>query len=131
MLQRGMTNHATLVRFPDEGARIEPDTLLPDQLRPPLPSLAGRPERRLISAILEHAVAEYQRYALATDIRGRRLFDETDEWFRSNDEMSPFTFLSICQALGLEATWVRGGLRRWLERERQAHLGARLSARRM
>ena len=123
MLQCGMASNGTTVQIRIDSARLEPDSITPDQLRPPPVALAALPERRLISAILEHAVADFQRFALATDVRSRRLFLETQAWFLSDADASPFTFVSICQALGLEPTWVRGGLKRWLERARYTHLG--------
>ena len=70
-------------------------------------------ERRLVLAILEEAVRSYQRYAFATNRRGRRLFGETCEWFEAHEDPWIFSFESICAALDLDADHIRQGLERW------------------
>jgi hypothetical protein len=81
-------------------------------------------ERRLILAILEEAVRSYQRYAFATNRRGRRLFWETCEWFAESDEPWVFSFENICHALDLETDSIRQGLTRW----RQTHIPRQTTA---
>jgi hypothetical protein len=73
-------------------------------------------ERLLLAAVLEEAITCYRRHAHATDEHGRSLFDETDEWFQSPDHTNVFAFESICDALDLDPTYVRRGLRQWRER---------------
>lgn len=75
------------------------------------PSL--EPEQRLMLAVLEGAVSDIQKYATAVTGRGRRLFTEADAWFRSTASEQPFDFESICQTLGLDASYIRAGLQRW------------------
>lgn len=70
-------------------------------------------ERRLVLAILEEAVRSYQRYAFATNRRGRRLFGETCEWFDAKDDPWIFSFENICHALDLDPDHIREGLSRW------------------
>lgn len=90
-----------------DAAMIEPDILLPLQH-------AGRsmatPEKRLLLAVLEEAVATHQRHVLATDRRGRALFADVHAWFVSDDATWLCGFVAICDALGLEASYVRAGL---------------------
>ena len=74
-----------------------------------------RPEEGLVVAVLEHAVGIFQRYALAPDRSGRRLFADIDAWFASDDIHYPFAFVSICDVLGLDVAYVRSGLRQWQE----------------
>jgi hypothetical protein len=75
-----------------------------------------QPEKRLMLAVLESAVATYQRFALATSRRGRRLFGETQAWFSAADESWPFSFEVICAGLSMDPGFLRKGLRRWHER---------------
>jgi len=70
-------------------------------------------ERRLVLAILEEAVRSYQRYAFATNRRGRRLFWETAEWFDARGDLWVFSFENICHALDLDPDHIRHGLERW------------------
>ena len=74
-----------------------------------------RPEEGLAIAVLEDAVRTLQRYADTDDRAARTLVAEVDEWFACNDTHHPFTFVSICDVLGLDAGYVRSGLRRWRE----------------
>ena len=91
--------------------------LLPSQyLDRILPEVTIQPEKRLMLAVLESAVATYQRFALATSRRGRRLFGETEAWFSAADESWPFSFEVICSGLSLDSGFLRRGLRRWRER---------------
>ena len=75
-------------------------------------------------AVLEEAVATFQHQLGADSRRGRRLFREADEWFRSADTSWAFAFESVCDVLGLDPDYVRRGLAR-LERAR-CDAGARL-----
>ncbi len=70
-------------------------------------------ERRLVLAILEEAVRSYQRYAFATNRRGRRLFGETCDWFAAEQDPWIFSFENICHALDLDPDNIREGLARW------------------
>ena len=79
-----------------------------------------RPEEGLVAAVLEHAVGIFERYALAPDLGGRMLFAEIEAWFASDDTDYPFAFVSICDALGLDVSHVRSGLRQWRESQREA-----------
>lgn len=74
-------------------------------------------ERRLLFAVLEEAVESFLRYRTATTRRGRRLFDETIEWFWGRDQRWLYSFETICQHLGLDAEYIREGLLRLSEME--------------
>jgi hypothetical protein len=69
-----------------------------------------RPEKGLMLAVLEEAVATFQHQLGAESRRGRRLFREADEWFRSADTSWAFAFESVCDVLGLDPDFVRRGL---------------------
>lgn len=77
-----------------------------------------QPEKRLMLAVLEEAVATFQRHAAANTRLGNRLFADVEAWIDSDDGGWPFSFLNICHALGLEPAYVRSGLRRLKERLR-------------
>jgi hypothetical protein len=72
-------------------------------------------ERRLLLAVLEDAIRTYLRYAGAHDSRGATLRTQVEEWFASDDCDWTFSFVSICDALGLEASYVRAGIGRLRE----------------
>ena len=78
-------------------------------------------ERRLVLAILEEAVRSYQRYAFATNRRGRRLFGETCEWFDAHDDPWIFSFENICHAIDLDADHIREGVARWRRDQAPRH----------
>jgi hypothetical protein len=93
---------------------LEPETILPSQFFERFRIDASlQPEKRLMLAVLEDAVGTFQKFATASGRRGRRLFAEAEEWFTSEDGTWPFAFHNICQALGLEPSYIRSGLRRW------------------
>src|SRR5258706_9135231 len=68
-------------------------------------------EKRLQVAVLADAVATHARAASDMTPRGRALFAEVDEWFASDIAAGPFSFVAICDSLGMEPGYVRRGLR--------------------
>ena len=95
--------------------RMEPDVVLPVQF---LPQTVGTPEKRLLLAVLEEAVGTYQRYFMATDRRSRTVFDDVEAWFASEDSVWLYSFVAICDAIGLDPTYVRSGLGQWADTHR-------------
>lgn len=87
------------------------DIILPSQL---LPRTITTPEQRLLLAVLEEAVGTFQRYVMATDRHTRDMFTDVVAWFASEDTAWPCSFVAICDALGIDAPYVRSGLERWL-----------------
>jgi len=95
---------------------IEPEILLPSQFYDHSKRynlLEG--ERRLMLAVLEDAVACFQKYAGATRPRGKRLFQEAENWFMEEDTGWVFSFEAICTVLNINAEYFRGKLARWKE----------------
>jgi hypothetical protein len=78
-----------------------------------------QPEKRLMLAVLEGAVGDFQHHALATCGRGRRLFLEAERWFKSDASDRLLDFESVCQALALDPSYIRSGLARWYVGRRQ------------
>jgi hypothetical protein len=120
-----MENQATRAVSETRGGAVglEPETVLPSQFFDRFQIDASlQPEKRLMLAVLEDAVGTFQKYATAPGRRARRLFAEAEEWFNSDDGTWPFAFVNVCQAIGLEPLYLRGGLHRW--RDGQRSLGA-------
>jgi len=70
-------------------------------------------EERLMLAVLENAVEDFQKYVLVRKPRGKKLFQEAEEWFleRNSDEL--FSFENICDTLQLHPDYMRQGLMVW------------------
>jgi hypothetical protein len=85
------------------------------------PALAT-PEARLMAAVLEDAIREYQLLVL----RGARrmALAELRAWFASDAQDHPFSFTAICDALDIDAHWLRAGLARWHAGRVREALGA-------
>jgi len=66
-------------------------------------------EERLVLAVLESAVDNYQKYILTGDTR----FQEAEKWLFECDSEAPFSFENICEILQLHPGYVRQGLLRW------------------
>ncbi len=71
--------------------------------------------RRLALAVLTEAVRCFQENASGHDRRSRRLFREAEEWLMGNGDPE-FSFEEICEALKLDASYLRHGLQRWRAR---------------
>lgn len=96
---------------------LDPSILLPSQFFVGAArGVSLRPEHRLMLAVLEEAVTTFQRHAAAKTVVGMRLFAQVQAWIGSDDAEWPFSFLNICDALGLEPAYLRSGLRRWRDR---------------
>jgi hypothetical protein len=79
------------------------------------------PEKRLMLAILEDAINCFQDNLPAQNVRGRRLFEEAEEWVVEADGDWVFSFENICEALGFNPTYVREGLLRWVANKLPKH----------
>jgi hypothetical protein len=91
---------------------LVPDALLPVQISQVVDASA-QPEKRLMLAVLEEAVATFQRTVREQGRRARRLHGEAADWFASADVSWPYAFRNVCDALGLESEWLHEGLLRW------------------
>ena len=78
--------------------------------------LVNGPERRLMVAVLEDAIHSFQKSAAARTPMEKAIFAEEEEWIFGAGEDGPFSFESICDALGLDPDYLRSGLRRWREK---------------
>jgi hypothetical protein len=71
------------------------------------------PERELMVAILEEALADYQRCCSARDKKGMKQFADAKAWILESDSEWIFSFINCCEALGIEPGYLRHGLLRW------------------
>lgn len=72
-----------------------------------------QPELRLMSAILEDAVTCFQKHVSARDQKGIKRFRESEDWFLDDRNDEIFSFVSICEQLGINPKYLRQGLLRW------------------
>jgi hypothetical protein len=96
---------------------VEPDTMTPLQFFDrAMTESTLVPEKRLMLAVLEDAIASFQR----NFIQSRQSHDADDydveSWLESDDMSWPFSFASICQALDMEPEYLRRGLKSWRDR---------------
>jgi hypothetical protein len=87
-------------------------------------------EERLMQAVLENAIEYFQKYVLAKDGRGKKLFQEAEEWILDKDSDWLYSFENICEVLALHPDYIRQGLMCWKEAKRkgrsiQAHHAGR------
>ena len=71
------------------------------------------PEERLMLAVLDDAIACFQKYAFARDRKGKVLFQEAEEWVQATNHDWPFSFVNICEMLGFGPDYLRQGLAEW------------------
>jgi len=109
-------NLSAVVQYRDEKGTSSkfsepPDIILPSQY---FGAVERRgylsPEKKLMLAVLESVVHDFQRYRLASGRRGKRLFREAQEWLTSQEETGMFSFVGICHALGMDPDYIRKGL---------------------
>lgn len=93
---------------------IEPEVLMPSQFYDRFRGssiLEG--ERRLMLAVLEDAVACFQKNVAAARSRNQRIHEEAEEWFLDRDGTWPFSFEAVCVVLGYDSDYFRDQLFKW------------------
>src|SRR5438309_7995863 len=95
---------------------LEPDVMLPEQFFAGPRQSEERGEHRLMAAILDDAVQTYCMPLVARARGGWRAEREAGEWIESTDRSWIFSFERICEALDLDATCIRRGVRTWKQR---------------
>lgn len=104
---------------------LENEALMPVQYADLLRGGEERPpEHRLLFAVLEDAVRSWQVHSRCVSARDRRLFREDAEWFASDDDSSPFSFVAICHLFRLDPEYLRTGLARWREHQMERGIKA-------
>ncbi len=73
-------------------------------------NLISEGERRLLFAVLEDAIRCYLRDGGETAFDNSPAFLEAAEWLSSDEESGPFAFVSVCEALSINAGRLRSGI---------------------
>ena len=97
---------------------FQPDTLLPDQyLETFRRKFHLEPEKKLMLAVLEDAIACYQKYIFAREGKGRVLAQETEQWLLDENGDWLFSFDNVCETLGFDPAYLREGMLRWKQQK--------------
>ena len=88
----------------------------------------GPGERRLMRAVLKDALAVLFKYDATQDRRGQRLLAEAQHWLESDDADWPFSFVNVCDALGLDPSCVRERVARYRAAQRARPGASRAAA---
>ncbi|MGH7961030.1 MAG: hypothetical protein ACRERD_04280 [Candidatus Binatia bacterium] len=89
-------------------------SVLPEQFYGnPVEAYTGSPEAALMRAVLEDAFNCFHKQFVTSGRNAQRLAREAEEWFFTNDDQWPFSFVQICTVLGLDPEYIRLGLKRW------------------
>jgi hypothetical protein len=72
-------------------------------------------EERLMLAVLESAVEDFQKYVLARKPRGKQLFQHAEGWLLEKNSDELFSFENICETLQLHPDYTRQALLVWKE----------------
>jgi hypothetical protein len=67
----------------------------------------------LMSAVLEDAFRCFQKQFEVENPSVRRAAQKAEEWFVIDESHWPFSFVSICDVLGLEPNFIRQRLKDW------------------
>ena len=83
------------------------------------------PEHGLMVAVLEVALADYQRCWKVHDKKGIERFADAQAWILESNSEWIFSFVNCCEAIGIEPDYLRQGLLRWKQGKRTKLLKAR------
>jgi hypothetical protein len=75
---------------------------------------ACSPERRLALAVVEEALNDVALYSTSTRPLGARLCRDAWEWIAADDHESPFSFVNLCDELGLPIDALRRQALGWM-----------------
>ena len=93
---------------PDSASAVLPIQFYPDRRE------GG--EKSLLRAVLDDALLCLVRNSRIDTSRGRRLVQEDLDWLNDSRDDYPTSFVSICQALDLDASYIRQGIKASLAR---------------
>jgi hypothetical protein len=93
---------------------FQPDTLLPEQYLDTFRrKLHLEPEKKLMLAVLEDAIACFQKYVFAREGKSKTLFQEAEDWVWDANSDWLFSFANVCETLGFNPAYLRQGLAQW------------------
>jgi len=74
------------------------------------------PAQRLCLAVLDEAFGTFRRYRASSEPQARKLAREAERWIASDDDSWPHAYRRCCEALYLDADWLRRGIDTWAAR---------------
>jgi hypothetical protein len=85
------------------------------------------PERALAAGVLRQATSDLRRFRASEDAVGREMYWDARSWFVSNDTDWPYSFLNVCESLGISPENIRdevfaGARSGWLSHSRRVAL---------
>ena len=115
-----MPNPAMLRRYGDPQWE-DAFPLLPEQFAETARALeVAEPERRLLLAVLCDAIVVFQRRVVGPDAAPSRSSNEAERWILSDDRRWLYSFVNVCESLGLAHEPLRRALLDWRWRVRAA-----------
>ncbi|HXN14515.1 MAG TPA: hypothetical protein VN865_15480 [Candidatus Acidoferrales bacterium] len=72
--------------------------------------LPSEGERKLLFAVLEDAIRCYLRHRDRAEARSNEEWLEAAEWLSCDEECGPFSYVAVCEALGIDADCLRAGI---------------------
>lgn len=101
---------------------FDPDSLAPAQFFSKVRrKTLVEPERKLSLAILEDAIDCFQDNVLVSTGKGKKLFDDAQQWFLAENTDWLFSFRNICELLAIDPEYLRTGLMRWKAQQLAHH----------
>ena len=95
----------------EKASLVQPDPLLSFQFLNTYDGTTQQgPERMLMLAVLDDAVACIEKYASVSKGREKRWFREAVEWILTEDDDWVFSFNNVCEAVGFSPACLRPGL---------------------
>jgi hypothetical protein len=111
--------HATASSYRDyDSSPFDSGAIMPVQYFGALKKADDRilPYKRLLMAVLEDAVRCFQANVGVTNSTRRRLFVETELWIQNDTADGPFSYVAICETLGIDPAYMRRALMDWKSR---------------
>jgi len=91
-----------------ENQQLSPAILFPDAF--PEGGYATGPERDLLSALLFDGIQSYLNYGKSRSSEDRARYREACAWIHKESDEYVFSFINVCDALGVDANFLRLGL---------------------
>jgi hypothetical protein len=110
--------------MPDDGmySLFQVDPTVSEQYQATFRSNAHlEPEKELMMAVLQDAVACFYKHRQSSDTKGKRLYSTTRDWILSESEDWLFSFKNVCEALGLAPRFVRRAIMQLEEQQCRPH----------
>ncbi|MCB0358213.1 MAG: hypothetical protein KDD44_01205 [Bdellovibrionales bacterium] len=97
------------------GTLFEPDVVLPSQFNQGRDEGINGGERKLMAALLSDGIEAYISLATTDMRRPSPKWIEVRDWVEDSDNSYIFSFDVVCECLGIDPSYLRLGLRRYVE----------------